>query len=274
MSPSYSLIEVSPCLAEEMLGKNRHNRNLRSRVVTAYALDMQAGKWAENGESIKIAKDGTLLDGQHRLSAIVESGTTQPMLVIQDLSLSAQDTVDTGLRRGFADVLKLRKEPNWVDVASVTRRVYLYKRGARRGSGNEQPSVPQMLATLEAHPEIRYSAEVAIRVARRLPVQKSVVGLCHWLFGRVETVDSPNDCEHFFELLADGSDLSRNHPVFVLRRTIIDTSLAKSSRVSINETVLTVYIIKAWNAYRDGKDISILRWRVGGANPEVFPEPK
>lgn len=275
MSPAYELVEITPAVAEEMLGRNRHNRGLRPRIVTAYSLDMAQGRWMENGESIKIALDGTLLDGQHRLSAVIDSGTTQPMLVISDLPLSAQDTVDTGARRGFADVLKLRKESNWTDVASITRRVNLWQRGARRGSANSQPSVPQMLATLDAHPEIRYSAEVALRVARRLPIQKSVVGLCHWLFGQLDVTDSPKDCEHFFDLLAEGDGLSRTHPVFVLRRTVIDASLSKSGRGGgISETLLTVYMIKTWNAYREGREMSILRWRAGGANPEVFPEPK
>lgn len=267
--PVYELVEITPTVAEQMLGRNGHNRNLRARVVASYVADMTEGRWTENGETIKVGVDGTLIDGQHRLHAIVESGTTHRMMVISNLPLAAQETIDTGSRRSFADVLKLRKEANWVDVAAVTRRVYLWERGARRNSGNTQPSVPQMLATLEAHPEIRYSAEVANRVSRRLPVPKSVIGLCHWLFSQIDAYD----CEVFFDRLADGADLSKTDPVFVLRRAVIDNANG-SSVARFGDVVLTVYVIKAWNAYRAGDEMKILRWRAGGANPEAFPEPK
>ena len=63
------LVEITPELAHEWLGFNTHNRNIRQRIVTAYAADMTGGDWQWNGESIKFAEDGTLLDGQHRLAA-------------------------------------------------------------------------------------------------------------------------------------------------------------------------------------------------------------
>jgi hypothetical protein len=35
-----------------------------------------------------------------------------------------------------------------------------------------------------------------------------------------------------------------------------------------------VVFIKAWNAYRSGETIELLRWSPGGAKPERFPEPR
>jgi hypothetical protein len=31
--------------------------------------------------------------------------------------------------------------------------------------------------------------------------------------------------------------------------------------------------IKAWNAYREGREVSLLKWNPGGARPEEFPVP-
>ncbi|MDO0930218.1 hypothetical protein QQY66_00225 [Streptomyces sp. DG2A-72] len=57
-------VDVSPALARHWLTEhNTHNRSLRPRVVAAYARDMHAGRWMDNGETIKFAADGTLLDG-------------------------------------------------------------------------------------------------------------------------------------------------------------------------------------------------------------------
>jgi len=32
-------------------------------------------------------------------------------------------------------------------------------------------------------------------------------------------------------------------------------------------------MLKAWNAWREGREVKILAWKRGGANPERFPIP-
>lgn len=274
-SPTYAVETIDPHTAKDILGANTHNRNLRFRVVDSYAADMATGSWQENGDSIKIATDGTLLDGQHRLHAIVESGTTQRMLVVRNLPMSAQDVVDTGAKRTFSDVLKLRKEVNYNAIASVTRRVHLWQRGLRTLKGGSYvPTNTQLLLTLEQHPDIRLSAEVGVSVNGHIPVYVSTAGLSHWVFSHLSTQDEEalqEDVQVFFDRLKDGADLAASHPISVLRRTAVDVATSKSR---LDEVVMTAYVIKAWNAYREGRSMGLLRYRVGGANPEVFPEPK
>lgn len=65
--------EISPDLARDLLAKNPHNRNLRVRRVEQLAGAMTRGEWVFNGDAIRIADSGMLLDGQHRLAAIVRS---------------------------------------------------------------------------------------------------------------------------------------------------------------------------------------------------------
>lgn len=65
-------------MAETWLSRNSNNRNLRGQVIASYARDMKSGAWVLNGETVKIASNGQLLDGQHRLNAVVESGQTVP----------------------------------------------------------------------------------------------------------------------------------------------------------------------------------------------------
>ena len=86
---------ITPEQASEWLEQNTHNRKLRTHQVAAMVRDIQAGNWKWNGDSIKFAKDGTLLDGQHRLHAIVESGQPIEMLVIEGLDKDTQATMDT-----------------------------------------------------------------------------------------------------------------------------------------------------------------------------------
>lgn len=266
--PTYEVEDIDPVRAEEILSRNTHNRTVRGRVVRAYAEDMRNGAWQENGESIKLAVDGTVVDGQHRLHAIVESETKHRVLVVRGLPMETQETVDGGAKRKFSDVLKLREEPRYVALASVTRRCLLWDQGYRgRESHRTPPTVAQMLAFIEAHPEVRRSTEVAASVSAHAPLSASIVGLCHWLF---EDLDF-EDAEFFFGRIKDGVGLTERDPVYVLRRTLAN---ARTDRSRLLENQATAFVIKAWNAYREGRQIQFLAFRPGGANPEKFPEPK
>lgn len=275
--PKFAVQDIGPDEAIEYLGHNTHNRSLRFRVVDAYASDMKQGNWRQGVGSILVAADGTIIDGQHRLHAIVESETTQRMFVVTDLPMDAQEVVDAGAKRTFADILKLRKETRWNILAAVTRRAEIWAIGARALKGNFQPTNSQLLQRLEKSPELRISTEVADYVRTRVPISASVIGLTHWLFNRIE-VDTDEDRERlsedistFFERLRDGAELTKDHPVYVLRRTAIDNR--NSSHARLREEVMIAYVIKAWNAYRDGRTITLLRYRPGGSSPEKFPEP-
>src|SRR5258708_40094679 len=123
MEENIQLIDVTPRLARDWLGFNSRNRNIRQRVVLAYAADMAAGDWRWNGESIKFAADGTLLDGQHRLAAVAESEATVPMPVVRRLKGEAQETVDGGAKRKLGDVPKLGRRQAPAALAAILRQV-------------------------------------------------------------------------------------------------------------------------------------------------------
>lgn len=116
---------ITPQRAKELLANNFHNRNLSRPRVHYYAELMKRGEWdGENGESIKIAEDGTLVDGQHRLAAIVESGATTVMMVVYNVSMESQETLDQGRKE-----ITVRR--------SQTTRLHQYhlSGSARQGSG-------------------------------------------------------------------------------------------------------------------------------------------
>lgn len=262
------LIDVTPEIAARWLLSNTHNRNLRRAVVLAYAADMAAGAWNWNGESIKFAEDGTLLDGQHRLAAIVEADLTVRMLVVRGLPPETQETLDTGTKRKFYDVLRLRDEHNCHLLAAITRRVYVWEDGARRvGSKTKYPpTTSQLLVTLEKHPELRGIATEAHTLGHNVELPASIIGLGIWLFGRI----NPDDCAFFFARLSDFQGLLKGDPIYELRRSLERSLSAQHER---SETYLLAILIKGWNAYRDGKKITVLTYRPGGSRPEEFPEP-
>jgi hypothetical protein len=77
---------ITPEIAKEYLQKNTENyRYLNRNRVISYARDIELGKWEFNGESIKFNKSGILVDGQHRLAAIVKANVPVKMLVVYDV---------------------------------------------------------------------------------------------------------------------------------------------------------------------------------------------
>ena len=97
-------------MATDMLKHNKSNRNLRKFKVLQYAHDMQNGKWNLTGQGITFGKDGSLLDGQHRLHAIKFSKVPVKMLIVYDADVVG--TYDCGLSRSMADQFKLASELN------------------------------------------------------------------------------------------------------------------------------------------------------------------
>jgi hypothetical protein len=266
--PSYEIVDVTPGLAKEWLDHNTHNRNIREQVVDGYAVDMAAGHWPENGQSIKFSVTGVLLDGQHRLAAIVKSGVTLRMLVVRNLPDETQMTMDTGAKRTFADVLRLNGESYVVPLAAVCLRVYQWKQGVRKSlKGGTRPTHIQLLTILEDHPELRRSVEVGKRVTVTGALSAGTASLCHWLFNRINT----SDCAFFYARLYDGAGLPQGDPIYALRRAL--DNLAKGAGRP-DEAHVTALVIKAWNLYRAGSEINVLLFKAGGANPEQYPEPK
>jgi hypothetical protein len=265
--PQYKLTQVTPALAEKWLDQNTHNRNLREKAVMAYARDMEAGNWAENGEAIKFAADGTLLDGQHRLQAIALSGVTVPMLVVTGLDNRSQETMDDGRKRTLADALHLRGETNAVVLGALLRRALMWNMGQYRNTGAYTPTNTECLTFLAEHPECRNSASVAVALRKPVALPASILGLTHWVFTGIDG----EDADFFFERLGTGASLPQYHPILTLRKKSREISEGPGR---VPEDMLLAFVIKAWNAYRDGDEMRLLRFRPGGAQPEKFPQPK
>ncbi len=126
---SVEMIEVSPQMATKWLEHNRNNRNIRDQHVEILARDMRMGNWKFNGDTVRFDENGNLADGQHRLWAILHSGTTQKMLVVRGIEEDAFDTIDSGAARTAGDALKRRGFHMGPHVAATVRILAWYDQG-------------------------------------------------------------------------------------------------------------------------------------------------
>ena len=111
----------TPEMAKNALKGNTINRKLSKRDVDRYIKDMKQGRWTLNGESVKLDHTGRLLDGQHRMHALIGSGTSQKIVTVRNLPSedSTFATIDCGRKRTSGSVLQLSKVKNSNAVAAA-----------------------------------------------------------------------------------------------------------------------------------------------------------
>ena len=121
---------ITPAVASKMLETNSHNRTIQQRLVNQYARDMQTGNWREHHQGIGFDVNGVLVDGQHRLWAVIEAQTPVWMQVTRGIAPDAMAGIDVGKIRTTNDLFTLdgiprpsRVVPMAVMLSHITRRV-------------------------------------------------------------------------------------------------------------------------------------------------------
>lgn len=95
---------ITPESAEEMLTHNTHNyRAISKDIVARYVDEIQGNSWEANGDTIVFSENGTLLNGQHRLAAVIKAGKPIVSLVVRGLPDS--QIFDIGRKRNTRVIL-------------------------------------------------------------------------------------------------------------------------------------------------------------------------
>lgn len=272
---THELVDVTPEVAEKWLGQNHGNRNLRSRKVAAYARDMRNGHWMTSGDSIKFDWNGRLIDGQHRLEAVIESGITIRVLVVKGLEPRVQDVLDTNAKRSNADALRFNGvDRNVTDIAALAKIANARELGLLTLATSTQ--VPEMtnnevIAWNEAHPEAASAVALARRVYKDIGGSPSAIGYAIW---RLEQID-PLDAVEFFTSIAESRTRGAGDPRLALLRSF---NRMREQGVRVTAALQLRYIFAAWNAWRANKNVSsfprVTGDGAGGVKGVQIPEPR
>lgn len=257
---------VTPAMAQKWLGDNPLNRNVRLNRVEEYARDMEHGRWIINGESIILDDAGKLIDGQHRLLAVLVHGKPVKMLVVEGVGEEARATIDTGMKRSLADILKMRGATNVHSLAAAVVMGWRWETGGIREARNASRS--DALAWLDKNPAIRDGLKLASPLTTS-PLRMPPSIAAPLLFF-AETVSSYEDVLGFVNEVAEGVALTENSGTFRLRKYLLDTSNPSYHRGAPAFVKLAI-AVKAWNSWIEGTEVKNLSWRAGGASAEPFP---
>lgn len=271
---THSIVEVSPQLAAEWLKNfNKKNRPVSQTLINKLARRMTESRWRLNGQGLVFGTDEVLLDGQHRLLAIIESGCTIELLLVEGVDPSTWDTLDDGKTRSAGDVLGREGFINPMALASAARWLHRYESNMMRsaGSGRGQVSNGEILDLINGNPDL-------VKRLREVPKPKGLglgLGLVTALFCVFSRLSEP-EAQRFLTGLIYGSSLEAGSSILLLRQRLFDaiTPRHKSgSRARLNDVEKAALIVKAWNADREGRELKSLRWRAQGASHgrERFP---
>ena len=97
------VVEITPDLAKKWLAANKDNRHARPSHINKLAMEIKNGIWKLTHQGIAFSSDGRLIDGQHRLEAIVTANKPVFMAVFIDLDDNMFGALDRGIRRTLTD---------------------------------------------------------------------------------------------------------------------------------------------------------------------------
>lgn len=248
-------VYITPEIAGRLLLRNTRNRKISEGVVLKYVAEIQAGEWRLTPGGIGFDDTGVLIDGQHRLSAIVRANKTVPMMVTLGLPSACQEKVDRQRRRSLFDVLYLaghaacRQE---VEIATcLTRRTL-------RSESGVLPSDFLVKQTLDCHLE---SIRAVLKIM--MHANKKVRGLCQASFLAAAVlyheIDSEK-CASFLAAVRTGEMLTQDHPAMRLRRFLLgETIVSSMPRGGANQSYVFRRSIFAMQAHLEGRMIAGLR---------------
>lgn len=260
MSITMKHVTMTPELAQKYLELNTGNRHLRQHIVDRYAADMKNGRWKLNGEAIKVTPT-RLLDGQHRLWAVIESECSIRMLVVEGIDDDAFDTIDTGLKRQSGDVLAFAGIPDRHNVAAATSVLIHYLNNNWKCANVITPA--QVLEQYYKTPEILDAVRMGVRKGIKQLVPCSYIAPLLFFFMK----KSYPDAEYFANKLGTGEEMSGDNPIMVLRNRLLGRRKMPNTR--FDRYCVTGMVIKAWNAYRNGKLIKNLHMTPDDVMPEI-----
>lgn len=97
---------VTPEIAANMLARNQTNRKIRRHIVDQYVNDMREARWRPSLMPVCITPEGNTANGGHRLTAIVQSGFSQWLLIAYNVLPETIAMQDIGLKRSLRDIGK------------------------------------------------------------------------------------------------------------------------------------------------------------------------
>ena len=262
------IMKITPEMAEKFLSLSKGNRNTSPITVAKYAKMMRRGEWVLSSDFITFDENGVLINGHHRLMAIIESGVTVEIGVLVGVPHDNVQAIDIGKSRTLTDVVRFAL-PGIADVNNtVATARFLLGIRFRNGhvilpnDGGFSKSVftqKDIIAFVSEH----YNELMdAVKVVGSVPFCRVIFRSVAY---RLRNVNR-DKVQYFFDRCRDGAGLEAGSPILLLRNKLLGYTLhgADSYKTAL------FYVHTAWNLYVMGETRKILKMAPGAKVPELI----
>lgn len=245
-----SIISLTPEAARRLLANNTFNRPLKQARIKALAKVITDGRWKFNGASIVCARNGSLLDGQHRCHAVIRANKAVRTVFVKGVSSKAFDTIDQGVKRTGADIFHLCGVTNPSVVSSSLAVVHQNRCGYPEGSRSQQmnPDMDERIALFDVLADYEEVVRSVVHHRRQL---KGVFGLS-MLAGLIFLFQEQHRtaAQRFLLVFANVTAGSRDNPAHVARIKFEELSQLE---YKISRQAMCAYLKISWNAFAAGE---------------------
>lgn len=256
----FKKVKIDAEYARTLLMSNELNRSAKDDLISKYANDMKSGEWkTDTAEPIKISKNGKLIDGQHRLMAIIKSGLEIDLWIAYDLDDDVFDVIDTGKKRTGGDTLKIFNVDNAIKISASIQVYHKLKENLainRSGFRMTALSNQDILFEYKKNPSKWQTATLKANKwylsFSKCLTHTEICALYFYLSNISE-----NSADSFFNQLCGVSSIE-NYSFHSLRKKLISDKISKESKMTSD--VRKSLIIKTWNLFRRGKQVKYLSY--------------
>lgn len=237
---------VTKAMATHWLANTTRQRRVNEGVVRRYASDMAAGRWvADASPAILITSDDSVVDGQHRLHALLaQSNGFVLESEVKVVSESAIEVIDTGKPRSLADTLSVVGFDFTKELSAI---FYQSVRWANPSlAARETPRTVQ-LDLIRGNPNIQKAAEVtagthyARHTGTRLPT-----GVIGSLWDMAQYGEGGDEVLTFVGMMHEG-----RYETDLLRRFAEQVTSARNprTRLTISPSQLALLTARVYGAW-------------------------
>lgn len=241
-APRAEVWTITPTLACALLEQAHPNRPVSHVRVKTIARAITAGRWALNGETIVLCPDGRVLDGRHRLMAVVEADRDITTFVVLGIDPETFSTMDQGNKRTGGDVLSIEGHRQAKHLASSLRWLWRLEFEEMRSAvvAILDYELPEYLAH---HPGLPKSLEWGKSVHALLP--QGLGSALHYLMSAKDAALA----KQIFYGLAQGQNLSAADAVWHVREKFLKDKTPLYHTAIVERAAL---VVQAWDCVRKG----------------------
>lgn len=255
---------VTPELASIYLERNNRNRPMSASRVRHHVQVMKRGEWMFNGDPIRFSDLGELIDGQHRLKAVCESGCAQKFFVIRDLPFETFKTIDIGASRTGGDILALDGIKNAKICSSGSRLFLMWKNTGNPVHGNPDKKITNAQILDFARDNDILDRAASYATGHRFLSKFMSTSITTFLYLAISTL-SEEKAVKFLDSVNSPNVIKLSDPAFMLRERILTDFGNKTSLKRFEKIALAMKAFRLWNK---GGEIKALRVITDGVRQE------